>query len=174
MLFLVLIAIIEGGLLFRDWLTLANMTAGGVRAAAIAGSDALADWQILQNLKKTGAGLRRSQIEHISIFKASGATSSIPSTCKTSPVAGTCNAYQASDLDLPSTSTMFTCISGVSKDRFWCPTSRKNAVFSTNGNGPPDWIGVYVRYRHVSVSSIIGPVVLEDSSVTKLEPRKLV
>ncbi|MCX7619458.1 MAG: pilus assembly protein [Acidimicrobiales bacterium] len=171
----ILIAIMEGGLLFRDWLTLGNMTAGGARSAAIAGSDPLADWQILQELGKGGTGLQRANIQHIAIFKASSATSTIPLTCKTVAVSGTCNVYAASDLTLPQTSTAFTCIVGVSKDRFWCPTTRKNAVFNNNGNGPPDWIGVYVRYNHISVSSMFGSsMILEDQTVTKLEPRKLV
>jgi hypothetical protein len=170
-----LLSIMEGGLLFRDWLSLGNMTAGGVRAAAISGSDGLADYVILQNLRKTGAGLARSQIDHIAIFKASSATSSVPSSCKTGPVSGTCNTYAPSDMDLPQTSTAFGCLAGVSKDRFWCPTTRKNAVFNTNGNGPPDWIGVYVRYTHRYISQLFGStLVLEDQSITKLEPRRLV
>ena len=59
-------------------------------------------------------------------------------------------------------------------DAFWCPTSRKTALLSTNGNGPPDYVGVYVKAVHKNIFGLFGPsFTFTSDTVIKIEPRTL-
>jgi len=61
-----------------------------------------------------------------------------------------------------------------SPDRFWCPTTRKDARTSINGNGPPDYVGVYMSIEHPWITKIFGnQKSLDDQSVIRIEPQKL-
>ncbi len=67
----------------------------------------------------------------------------------------------------------FGCKPGTSPDRFWCPTTRNvqlNDPLIANYKGP-DYVGVWMRIQHPTVTKVFGDLTLDDQSVIKLEPR---
>jgi hypothetical protein len=115
------------------------------------------------------------------------------------PVTGVCNVYRAADLDkaiaqveeesaqeaaitagvnrtLNQSKIWFGCVTtgpnaGQSPDRYWCPSSRKDARSDNNRSGP-DFVGVYMKARHNFVTGMFGrTAVISDQSVIQIEPR---
>ncbi len=132
-------------------------------------------------MKDAKTGMGASAITAIVIYRAAGPSDRVPSACKTGAVTNTstirgCNYYTGSDLSLAS--SQFGCVGPpgpTSKiDRFWCPTTRKSALQATNGNGPPDYIGVYVVGVHKNLIGIFGKTfTFSNDTVIRIEPRTL-
>lgn len=165
--FLLLFAIIEFGLMFRDNLTLANTTRDGARAGSVSGDDLTADYFILQVVDRAIAAMPEEQIRQIIVFEAASQDSPVPPSCLGGPVAGLCNVYDRTNLaDAIGT---FGC-GATSPDRFWCPDTR--VVKQSPGNGgPPDLLGIYVRVERDRVSGFFpGTQTMEDTYILRLEP----
>ena len=168
--FLLLFAILEFGLVFRQYLTMSSADRNATRAASAAGNSSLADYVTLQNIKKSTTAIKSSEIQTIVIFKASSPTASITNDaslqpCLTASQAGLCNRYVASDLTRPS--TQFGNCSGGSTtpDRFWCPSSRVVAA-----SGPPDYVGVYITTKYQAVTRIFGKTYnLSEQTIYRME-----
>jgi hypothetical protein len=115
------------------------------------------------------------------IYRASGPGDRVPTACKTASVANTtttrgCNFYTGADL--ASASSQFGCVGPpgptTKKDASWCPTARKSALLSTNGNGPPDYVGVYVVGVHNNLIGLFGKsFAFSNDTVIRIEPRTL-
>jgi Flp pilus assembly protein TadG len=180
LLFLILFAIMEFGFIFKDTLTINNMTRAAARTGAAAGDNTnpSADYQMLSALKASGGALS-AQIQGVIIFKASGTSSSLPAGCSlTSSVPGECNVYtplQISEIQttyaaqLAQYPNSFGCASG-SWDASWCPGTR---VVSQSGNGGsgPDYLGVYISTKHSNVTGFFHSMTLQDAAVMRLEPQ---
>jgi hypothetical protein len=172
--FTVLIGILEFGLAFRDYLTTANVTRSGARAASGQGNDPLADYQILQSVKKASVGIGNGTIDYIVVFKATSYNSSlasVSSTCEAGlPVSGVCNVYTTADWARPATD--FGCDNTAEPDNYWCPTTRKIAASSSSG-GPPDYVGVYVKMTHRNIFKLFAKTfVFEDQTIIRIEPKQ--
>lgn len=173
--FMLFLGVLEGGLAMLNYLSVSNAASGGVRMAGIAGSDIGADHAIINAIRGEGSAIKREDITRIVVYKATGSTSTVPTACAnaTIGVTGTnpCNVYLASDLDDALTSPTFRCGTSA-KDRFWCPTTRKDALEGTNG--PPDWIGVYIELEHPLVTGMFGDTfTITADVVTRIEPSSL-
>jgi len=174
--FTLVLGIIEGAFLMRDHLTIANITGDAGRAASTFGNDQDADFEILQEIQGAAAALDDDQIVRVVIFRASGPDTPVPALCRggtgVSTGSNPCNVYPTAALhdDDP---THFRCTpSAPFRSSNWCPTSRKVAI--QGSGGPPDYLGVYVRLRHDSVSGIFGgDRILERTSIFRLEPQVL-
>ncbi|MEA2843782.1 MAG: hypothetical protein QOJ69_1453 [Actinomycetota bacterium] len=173
--FLVLIfGVIEGGFGLHERLSVANMALVGARSATGNANDALADEYVLAAIRNGAGGVASSQIGTIVVYKASGPGDHVPTTCKTTSVAGICNRYTGADL--AKDSTQFGCAGPpgpVTKiDSYWCPSTRKAAL--TGVNGPPDHIGVYVSASHRNFTGIFGTgLTFRSDTVMRIEPRTL-
>lgn len=166
-LFFLLFSILEFGMAFRDYLAVANTTRDGARAASVYGNDSSADFDILQTIADSGNVINRRDIERIVIYKATGPNSVVPTSCANGTPGSTCNVYTAGALDLAESE--FGCRSDRNLDRYWCPTTRKNAVSGTNG--PPDYVGVWIRVNHDWVTGLFGrSLTFTDSTVMRIEP----
>ena len=175
--FMLIFGVVEAGWDFfkRDAVT--NMSVVGAREGAGSANDALADYNILQAVKGASAGVSPSAIKTIVVYRATSASDTVPSACKTASVTNTattrgCNRYTGADLSL--TSDQFGCTGppgpAVKKDSYWCPTSRKSAL--SGSNGPPDYIGVYVDASGASLTGVFGPILtLKSDTVMRIEPR---
>jgi hypothetical protein len=163
---LLVFGMIEFGLVFRDYLTVANTTRSAARVGSAAGADADADYDILQALRGASSAIDATTIEKIIVFEATSPTGGVPVDCVSAPVSGKCNHYDGSDFSRPSSD--FTC-TGSAPDRFWCPTDRVDRQ-----SGPPDWIGVYVEVRHDYVTGLFGSTrMIKDTTVMRIEPKRL-
>jgi Flp pilus assembly protein TadG len=185
---------LEFGGLFRDYLTLNDATASAARAAAIAGNDANADFQILQGIKSGTNALSKTGIKKIIVYKATTSATGVPANCKALTSNGTiavgisggtnpCNVYAGSNLNTPENQGFANCSATAtagppamppSLQLNWCPTTRKFAAKSTNGNGPPDFVGVYIEFEHKWFTGLFGEkFTLTSTTVTRLEPSSL-
>jgi hypothetical protein len=172
--FLLVVAIIEGGLLFRTHLTATNASRDAARAASASDNRAYTDYEILQSVAKGTAGVSRADVVQIVVFlgtKAAGHKSAPQFTCDDIPavaVPGFCNVYSAADLDL--TRTQFGA-GTYTKDDTWSATSRD---WNLGGFGPDagtDYLGVKVTLNHTSVTGVLGSTrKLSSTTVMRLEP----
>lgn len=160
---------IEYGLIFRDYLTVANVTRTGARVASAGGADVTTDYQILQSVKAAAAALPNgaNSLQGIIVYRGSASTGALPTGCAIGgpSVGGQCNVYQASDANLPSSS-----FCGVSpcKDSAWAPSTRVDRQ-----SGPPDYVGVYVSVDHKNVTGLFGSGrTIKDGVVMRIEPRR--
>lgn len=171
-LFFLLFAIFEFGTAFRDYLAVANTTRDGARAASVYGNDSSADFDILQSIANASNVIDRNDIQRIVIYKASGPNTPVPTACTTATTgvsASNCNVYFANALGLAESE--FGCRSDRNLDRYWCPTTRK--VAATGTNGPPDYIGVWIKVNHNWITGMFGrSLSFTDSTVMREEPQE--
>lgn len=165
------IGMLEYGLVYRDYLSLNSATSSGARSLAIFGNDSMADYNLLQALKKDLSAIPESSITKIAVFKAdSGTDTTTWASCKYgSSITNRCNVYIPADWNRNKT-LYFGCTPPGAIDKYWCPTSRKTAVAD-----PPDYGGVYIRVVHPYISKLFGSsVTMESFVITRLEPQSLV
>jgi len=166
---LIIFGVFEFGLLFRSYLTLSSGVRAAARAASTAGSDANADFLILQSITNNTRALKTSQIQVIVIFKATSTTTPVPTACLTASVSTgstPCNRYVSTDLARPI--AQFGCLTG-GPDTAWCPTARKDRL-----SDPPDYIGVYMKVQHKYATGVFGGTkTLTDTVIMRVEPARL-
>lgn len=157
----------EYGMFFKDYLTVSNTTRTGARVGSAAGSNADADYQILQAVKAAATALPggSNSIERITIYRSTSAGGGPSATCQTtSSAAEKCNAYTASAFTQPA--TKFGC-GGGSIDFVWCPTTRVDSQAVG-----PDYLGVWVKTTHGFVTKMFGTSkTITDSVVMRIEPK---
>jgi Flp pilus assembly protein TadG len=176
--FLVLFGVLEFGGAFRDYLTVNNAAQGGARAGSIAGNDADADFKIVDAVRTDSASMPSAQLLRVVVFRASDSTSSVPAACTTATTGiGSptyCNVYTGSLLRVADGSDWTDCTLGTDPSRFWCPATRKTAATATAGNGPPDFLGVWVQVKHPWITGLFGSqIILTSQTVTKIEARSV-
>ena len=158
---------IEYGMFFKDYLTVSNTSRAAARVGSAAGSDADADYQILQAVKAAAAALPggANSIQQITIYKSTAAGGDPTTGCQTaSSAADKCNTYTASAFAQPATS--FGCGAG-SIDSAWCPTTRVDSQALG-----PDYLGVWVKTTHTFMTKLFGPSrTITDHVVMRIEPK---
>ena len=160
----ILFGILEFGGFMRDYLTLANGAQGGARAASIQAEQIDADFQILQAVQREMGAMPKAEIKKIVVFHAATPYDPISATCKggtavlgTAPsYTGACNVYTSSS---PAWWTLLVtdlkCGAG-DLNRFWCSSNRKYAATTTDGHGPPDYVGIYIEIDHPWITGLFG------------------
>jgi hypothetical protein len=171
--FLMLVfGIIEVGLAMNDSLALAHSVRAGTRVASASGNDLLADYGIIQSIKRESSALPEEQIIRIVVYRADKygdppSTSCQNGTPSSNTAAGAkpCNVYDPDDFDKVKSRWGCKPAEGL---EVWCPTVRK---VSQTGGGP-EYVGVWMKIEHEWVTRMFGEVLtLTDSSVIQLEPR---
>ena len=179
--FLLIFGILEYGLAFRDYLTVANASRDGARAASAFGDDQYTDYNVLQVIRQSTKGFRPNEVQRVIIFDAGTVGGSVLNTSHpahaclnaTVGIADVCNVYTGAALSLPKSS--FGCRTDQNLDRYWCPT----ALNGQNGREVrasvgPDYVGVYVQTRHDFITGLFGPgLTLKDELVMRIEPQQL-
>ena len=105
---LLIFGMLEFGLTFRDYLTVANVSRDSARAASAYGDSLYADYNVIQVVRQSSKGFRPNEIQRLVIFDAGSVSGNIRSAshpahgCLTASVgiAGVCNVYDAADLAL--------------------------------------------------------------------------
>lgn len=171
---LLIFGMLEFGLTFRDYLTVANVSRDSARGASAFGDGLYADYNIIQVALQSSKGFRPNEIRRLIVFNAGSVSGDItnpshpahPCLTATIGVAGVCNVYDSADLALAKSS--FGCQTTQDLDRFWCPSGRE-----TSASGPPDYVGVYVQARHDFITGLFGPgMYLTDVLVMRIEPQE--
>lgn len=171
----------ELGYAYYGKLTVEHMSIAGARAASGSANDYLADYNTLSAVEDAMTGVGASSIAKIVIYRATGPGDRVPTACKTGPVADSssvrgCNYYTGADLALDP--DQFGCVGPpgptTKKDSYWCPTTRKAALLASSGNGPPDYVGVYVVGEHNNLIGLFGKsFTFSNDTVIRIEPRSL-
>jgi hypothetical protein len=169
--FMIIAMILEGSNLLRDSLGVANVVRTAARTATVNGDEVYADYYILQTIKKEASAIGIDDIKRIVVYEANGFGNPPTDACKnTGAVSGVCNVYTRNDLFRPQTD--FACKTAGALDQPWCPNTRK--VAESGPSGPPDYIGVYVKYTHDLITGLFkGQSTITDFVVIRMEPRKL-
>lgn len=172
---LLLFGILEFGLTFRDYLTVANASRDGARAASAFGDDTYADYNVLQVIKQSTKGFRPNEIQRVIIFDAGGvggSVSTVAQSCLNGSQLNLCNVYTAADMSRPRSD--FGCKPS-SPDRYWCPAALNSQEGrEVRASVGPDYVGVYVVTRHNFITGMFGSGLnLNDELVMRIEPQEL-
>jgi Flp pilus assembly protein TadG len=170
-LMLFVFGIFEFGFAFRDYLTVANSTRDGARAASVAGAELDADYRALLSISRASAALPDDAIEQIIIYKAAGPDADPTAGCLAgTSVPGVCNVYLASDLQRPADEfgcNVTSTVAPNAPDDAWCPTTRETSV----GSGL-DYVGVFIAINHDYVTGMFGSQIeMDDRMILKVEPQ---
>jgi len=170
---LIVAAIFEFGLAFRDSMTLSNALRSGARVGSNAGRERQADYTILKSVEAAMTEFPTARVERIIVYKASTSNSAPPAACLavtgSGGVNGSCNVYRSSDLARPlSDFGGTTTCSSTSPDRYWCPTSRQNQQALG-----ADYLGVWMQIRYEYVTNVFpgSGITIRDRAIMRLEPR---
>lgn len=175
-LFLIL-AIIEYGFYFSSYLAIGRASSDAARVAAVMGNDPATDFEIVKSIKESTRALDGSSVRKIIVFKASGFNATVPVACQPtvdSPIAVTgsgCNGYTgAASFSLPK--ERFGCVAPNNASQGYCPTSRK--VGFRSPGGPPDYVGIYIRYSHQFITGLFGDdLEITETFITRVEPSEV-
>lgn len=180
--FVVLFATIEFGLVFRDHLTIGDAAGAGARAGAILGKkmsadNTSADFEIIRSIRESTGGIDLDTIERIVVFRgapggAGSPAQQVPLACRNgSPVAGRCNVYDPEEAFYrvqEGDHGWFNCSQTPGSPACaWPAASRKD------GPTPADveYLGVWIRVRRPLLTGFFGQVfTLEDATVARIEP----
>ncbi len=170
---LIVAAIFEFGLAFRDSMTLSNALRSGARVGSNAGREREADYTILKSVEAAMTEFPTAKIERLIVYKAATSNSAVPAACLavsgSGGVNGSCNVYQSSDLGRPLADfTGTTSCTGTSPDRYWCPTARQNQQALG-----ADYLGVWMQIRYEYVTNVFpgSGITIQDRAIMRLEPR---
>jgi len=177
--FFTIIAILfEGSGLVRDSLGVGNAVRTAARTATVNGEEVYADYYILRTIRREASAIGIDDLQRVVVYRADGFGNPPTTTCKNGTAfagapttrVGACNVYTRADLTRPQTD--FACKSPSALDGPWCPTDRK--VAESGPSGPPDYIGVYIKYTHDLITGLFkGQSTITDFVVIRMEPRKL-
>lgn len=162
LLLLVVIAIMEYGLAFKDYLTVSYLSREGARIGALAGDDITADCAILSGIGELVTPSDLARVDYVEIYQANQSTGAQGATnrayYKPGEDATICTA------PTPSVNDGWNIASVA-----WPPTARNTAVGST----PLDIIGVRVvltRNWMTGFGPFRGSATVDESTITRLEP----
>lgn len=161
-LLLIAFGIVDFGLMFRHYYSLAGAVRTGARTGAIASNDVNADWQIMQSVLNSRGTISNGRITKIVVFKADAADGRIPESCKTAP-ASNCNVFTASHFAMDEAAFL-----GSGAASFW-PASGRQASALTD----TDFLGVWVETQFDYATGIFGShKTIADTAVMRLDPKR--
>ncbi len=178
--FTLLLAVFEFGLLFRDNLTATDAVSDATRIGAIIGPDVAADgsnadYAIVKTVREGLSSMNDVAIQYIVVFKASGgggdALAQVPTACRNgTSLAGICNSYSAGPALAAvesGTRAYFTCSGANTAACKYNPTTRKDGPTSSQ----VETIGVYVKILQDGYTGLFAETwTIERASTLRLEP----
>lgn len=173
---LLISGIIEGGMAWRDSLTVSSGTRSAARVVSNLGSNRLADYEALLTLDAALDGLSTSYVVGVLVYDASAADGAVPDACLDSggnpkSITGSCNYYSAAMIDTMSISKFdgvsATTCSPTSWDHFYCPTDRE-----TRQQQGVEKVGVWVRVKRGWFTNMFpgDGLTVEHRTVMNVEP----
>ncbi len=171
--FLLLVAaVMELGVMFRDYTALRGTTIEAVRAAVIAGNDFDADFRILEVIEDVSSPLPADSIQQIVVFRADSWDTEVPPSCLLASQETTtirCNRYVGSSMT--ELLDRFGCDDLTDLDQSWCPSERVVIQSPANG-GPPDYVGIHIEIERAAITGFFAQEqTLTSTKVLRIEPR---
>ena len=175
---LLVFGIIEVGSYLFDVSSVRAAARDGAREGSASASDATADRNVLLMARRALGGIK-NHVDGVIVFKATSTSTVVPPSCVAAldgglrGVADLCNIYRQPDLVNPDILNFGTaaqdCASGPKWDRCW-PAVTRNDVLTRTSN--PDFLGVFIRATHRSISGIIPVTEVTASIVVPLEAQR--
>jgi hypothetical protein len=174
--FILIFGLLDFGLMFKSYLGVNAATSSAARVASTQADSIEADYHILTAVDRAAAALDRSDIERIVIFRAEHSEDTVPDSGCLSGGAGItdeCNVYFPAAFELQKEE--FDCAGPEpAPDNFWCPTDRNAYFNNSDGSTNPDFIGIYIQYRHQFVTGMFGDdASFNATTVLRIEPQGL-
>jgi hypothetical protein len=150
-----------------------SATAQAARFGAASGDRPTTDRDLLVALRAALPPAELQHLDRVIVFKASSPSGTIPAACMKPFGSGTdatamwCNSYSGATVRATSSLSMigFGGSPG-SKDAGWAPASRAASL-----QGPPDYIGLWVRVRHEGVTQThFADLTITSRSVFRIQP----
>ncbi len=147
--------------------------AQAARVGAVSGSRPEADRDLLLALQVAMPAQELANLDRVVVFRPSSAAGAVPPGCIKSPGdpsqigTASCNTYSGATVRAATAGSMDGFGGGPSAaDRHWAPAIRKDTLA-----GPPDYLGVWVRTTHDSVTgSSLGDVTLTKVVIFRIQP----
>lgn len=177
-----LLAIIEYGFYFGSYLAVGRAAADAARTASVMGNAPDADYEIVQSIRTSLAALPVTDVKKIIVFNANargprstadveGAACSPMTDAPVATLNSGCNGYTGVSSFLEP-KVRFGCAAPNTLSQGFCPTSRKVA-FAAPG-GPPDYVGIYIRYEHGFITGLFGDSqTIQETVITRVEPTEV-
>lgn len=172
----IFLAVIEFGFYFAAYMAIGRAGADGARVASVLGNDPAADYEIIQSIKQSMAAFDNVRVEKVIVYKASGFDDATPpaacqpsSNVQVAPIGSNCNGYTGSQ-SFAEPKARFGCVAPNNLSQGYCPTERRVA-FTSPG---PDYIGIYIRYRHGYITGLFGDEhEVTETVITRVEPSEV-
>ncbi|HSM45477.1 MAG TPA: TadE family protein [Acidimicrobiia bacterium] len=162
-LLLVVVAILELGLVFKDYLTVSYLSREGARIGALAGNDEGADCAILLGIEDLATSTDLARMSEIEIYRAS------PSgTVLQGPNTGV---YVGGDPPQCTTPTPDVNDTWTVNSSPWPTSDREVSVGPTVS---PDIIGVRIQLQHDWITGLPpfnGTINIDERTITRMEPK---
>jgi hypothetical protein len=174
----IFLAVIEYGYFFASYLAVGRAAADGARVASVLGNDPATDYEIVQSIEQAMGPFDDIRVEKIIVYKAANYQDNTPplacqpaTNVQVAPLGANCNGYSGSS-SFSEPKARFGCVSPNNLSQGYCPTNRKVA-FQAPG-GPPDYVGIYIRYRHGFITGLFGDEhMIEETVITRVEPSEV-
>lgn len=148
-------------------------TAQGARVGAVSGGRIETDRDILLALQASLPAGELANLDRVIVFKPSSPQGGMPVGCvkawadPSETGTSSCNTYTGSTARSTTATSMLRFGGGPGAvDRFWPPALRKDTLA-----GPPDYLGVWLRTRHDSVTgSSLGDLTLTKVVIFRIQP----
>jgi hypothetical protein len=148
-------------------------SAAAARVAAVSGSRVESDRDVLVALRASLPGPELANLDRVVVFKPVTAQGGIPAGCIKEPGslsevgAAGCNTYTGATVRSVTATSMAGFGGGATDaDHYWAPATRIDTLA-----GPPDYIGVWVRTTHDSVTgSFFGTLTMTKVSIFRIQP----
>ena len=165
---------IELGLAWVSDNRVEGAAAQAARIGASSGSRDEADRDVLVALRSSMPPEQLALLDRVVVFRATADSAEVPDGClkpagssADGGVASSCNSYSGNTVRLVSIDSMVGFGGGIgAKDSWWAPAARKDALAD-----PPDYLGVFVRTRHQSLTGFsFARVTVSATSVYRIQP----
>ncbi len=153
MFILLLVGIMEFGMFFKDYLSVASATRAGVRTASAQPRLSTYAQDAVNSVAAEGTAFARGNVQELWVYKAN-ATNKFPAGASSFANCTTCVKFSWNG-------TQFT------------PTySNWNAITQQAcASGPPDRVGVYMKVRHNAFTKFVfSSITIEENAVLRFEP----
>jgi hypothetical protein len=185
--FILMFGMLEYGLVFKSYLSLASATNSSGRAASTFGNAGNSDYLILRTINEGAGGMDREAIHTIVIWHATGPDDSPPAACLDGDgsvgtgapaYVGACNVYDYTDFEWDEADFDCDPLTAGPVDYDWCATDRKDWLSDTDATGPlkrgTDFIGVYVEADYDMLTGMFGSQLsLSETSITRIDAQGL-
>ncbi|MBM6400955.1 TadE/TadG family type IV pilus assembly protein [Phycicoccus sonneratiae] len=156
---MLLVGIIEFGMFFKDYLSVASAVRAGVRTASAEPRMSTYAQDAVNSVMAEGSAFNRGQVQQLWVYKANAANK-FPSGASSFADCTTCVKFTWNGTSFAPTYSN------------WAAADQKACAKSATNTAGPDRVGVYMRVRHSAFTKFVFTnITIEESAVLSFEPK---